>query len=485
MLRPKSPSLLAPEIPGLSGGIVRDIHQTSSDELTVETYAPESGAALWLFSANRDYPRIVRTFSRARSPARPPVFCQWLRTRLIGGIVGRPLLFKERVMAVPATKAGETLWLVLEQNGPDSNLLLLDGAKRLLIALHRPSQPGRRLTPGDPYRPPQRLKSLPQDAPEQTAVPHNLAAARDLDQIWRRMEQQAHLQRKRGELLRRVRSRLKRLARRLAKQRVDLANTRDAGRHKHWGDLLKINRHRLGANQRSLRVIDEFDPQRPEVEIPLDPQATPSANMERHFHRYRKLLLAAPHVERRLSQTRAELKMWRATEAAIRALASPDDLHRLEDGWSKEQRAELRPPTAGGLRGTAQLSVMTRLSSDGYLIFAGRNKTENDRVTFRIANGRDWWFHAQGIPGAHVIVRNPRGGNLPQSTVAEAAWLAAYYSQRREEGGLEIDYTQRKYVRKVKGGEPGQVTYSQNRTIRVDLAGAAQRILHAEVDESD
>ena len=480
---PKITPVPAPEFPGLSGGIVRDIHQPSSDELTVETYAPESGAALWLFSANRDYPRIVRTFARARSPVRPPVFCQWLRTRLIGASVGRPVLFKERVLAVPATKAGETLWLVLEQNGPDSNLLLLDGAKRLLIALHRPSLPGRRLTRGDPYRPPERVKALPRDAPELSAGTRDLAAARDMDQIWRRKEQQAALQRKRSELLRRVRSRLKRLARRLAKQSEDLGNTRDAERHRLWGDLLKINRHRLGANQRSLRVINEFDPERPEVEIPLDPQATPTTNMERHFRRYRKLQQAAPHVERRLNQTRAELKLWRATEAAIQAMGSPDDLLRLEEGWSKEQRALLRPRTAGGIRDTAQPSVMTRLSGDWYLIFVGRNKTENDRVTFRIGNGRDWWFHAQGISGAHVIVRNPRGGNLPRFTVAEAAWLAAYYSQRRGEGGLEIDYTQRKYVRKVKGGEPGQVTYSQNRTIRVDLAGAAQRILHTEVDE--
>ena len=112
---------------------------------------------------------------------------------------------------------------------------------------------------------------------------------------------------------------------------------------------------------------------------------------------------------------------------------------------------------------------MTRLSADGLTILVGRTKEENDLVTFRLGNGRDWWFHVQGIPGSHVIVKSPDGEAPPQRTLREAAWLAAYYSTGRGQGRLDVDYTQRKHVRKIKGAEPGQVTYSQNRTLFVDV----------------
>ena len=124
--------------------------------------------------------------------------------------------------------------------------------------------------------------------------------------------------------------------------------------------------------------------------------------------------------------------------------------------------------------------ILTRISSDGLRILVGRSKEANDEVTFRRGRGRDWWFHVQGLPGAHVIVQSPGGTPLPPRTIREAAWLAGYYSPRRSEGRLDIDFTQRKHVRKVKGGQPGQVTYSQNRTVVADMNDPdAARILDA------
>ncbi len=233
--------------------------------------------------------------------------------------------------------------------------------------------------------------------------------------------------------------------------------------------------------EREIRVPNEFLPGRPEVAIPLDPLASPAENIERLFRRYRKLRGAAPHVEARLGETEAELNRWMALIGEAEAAANQGA---LETAFAKAglplpevQAAAVRGGGAGGPEGA---SILTRISSDGFRILVGRSKEANDEVTFRIGNGRDWWFHAQGIPGAHVIVRTPRGGALPPRTLREAAWLAAYYSPRRAEGRLDIDYTQRKYVRKIKGGEPGQVTYSQNRTVVADLADpAAARVLSA------
>lgn len=101
------------------------------------------------------------------------------------------------------------------------------------------------------------------------------------------------------------------------------------------------------------------------------------------------------------------------------------------------------------------------LSSDGFHIYVGKNNYQNEEVTFKMADGGDWWFHAKGIPGSHVIVKT-EGKELPDRTFEEAGSLAAYYSKGRDNEKVEIDYIQRKAVKKAAGGAPGFVIYHTN-----------------------
>jgi predicted ribosome quality control (RQC) complex YloA/Tae2 family protein len=307
-----------------------------------------------------------------------------------------------------------------------------------------------------------------------------LPRAQALDTAAREREASAGLEALRREALRAANAEIKRLRRRIAHQRGDLARAEGAEQMRRWGELLKIHRERLRPGLAEITLPDEFDPARPEVTIPLDARAGPAGNIERLFRRYRKLRAALPHIRRRLEEAEAVLARW-VTEAEEigRARDRPELEARFERlGSPLPESAPLAPRRRETERGESD--VLTRTSSDGFTILVGRSKEANDRVTFRIGNGRDWWFHAQGIPGAHVLVRNPGGGTLPERTLREAAWLAAYYSQRRQEGKLDVDYTQRKHVRKIKGGEPGQVTYSQNRTLFADLADERAAAILAE-----
>ena len=101
------------------------------------------------------------------------------------------------------------------------------------------------------------------------------------------------------------------------------------------------------------------------------------------------------------------------------------------------------------------------ISSDGYHIYVGKNNYQNEELTFRFANGNDWWFHAKGIPGSHVVVRT-EGKELPDRVFEEAGSLAAWYSKGRSNEKVEIDYIQRKHVKKAAGGAPGFVIYHTN-----------------------
>ena len=101
------------------------------------------------------------------------------------------------------------------------------------------------------------------------------------------------------------------------------------------------------------------------------------------------------------------------------------------------------------------------VSSDGFDIYVGKNNYQNDELTFQFANGNDWWFHAKGMPGSHVVLRcNNR--EVPDRSMEEAASLAAYYSRGREQDKVEIDYTVRKNVKKPNGAKPGFVVYYTN-----------------------
>jgi predicted ribosome quality control (RQC) complex YloA/Tae2 family protein len=109
---------------------------------------------------------------------------------------------------------------------------------------------------------------------------------------------------------------------------------------------------------------------------------------------------------------------------------------------------------------------LRRESSDGFTLLVGKNSRQNEEVTFHLATAHDLWLHARGVPGAHVIVKS--GGRLvPETTLREAAALAAYYSQARENGRVAVDYTEQRYVRHMKGGGAGMVVYERERTLHV------------------
>lgn len=100
-------------------------------------------------------------------------------------------------------------------------------------------------------------------------------------------------------------------------------------------------------------------------------------------------------------------------------------------------------------------------------MYVGKNNYQNDELTFKLATGNDWWFHAKGIPGSHVIVK-AEGKELPDRTFEEAARLAAWYSKGREQEKVEIDYLQKKNVKKPNGAKPGFVIYYTNFSMAID-----------------
>jgi predicted ribosome quality control (RQC) complex YloA/Tae2 family protein len=204
--------------------------------------------------------------------------------------------------------------------------------------------------------------------------------------------------------------------------------------------------------------------------IPIDPSLSARQNAEAMFGRYRRARRTGPEVERRRREAEGRLAglAGRMEEAlAARTLAEVEALSRK---WQVRARggAEARSLEAPeGERGPAA-QAREYHSSDGWIILVGRGARANDRLTFGIASPHDFWLHAAGWAGAHVVVRNPgRAAEMPARTLEEAAALAAWFSKGRGNSAVEVHYTQRRHVRRPRGAPPGQALLKRFRSVRV------------------
>ena len=197
----------------------------------------------------------------------------------------------------------------------------------------------------------------------------------------------------------------------------------------------------------------------PALRIPLDPTKSAVENAREYFRRYEKAKSAAAEVPGLLAQVDAELAYLEqlATDLALAedqpGIVAVESL--LAEAGHLPKAKQMKRPAAGPLR---------VLSEDGFVIWVGRNSWQNEEVTFRRATGADVWLHAQGVPGAHVLIR-AQGQTVPEATLQRAAELAAHYSAARCERRVAVDYTLRKNVRRIAGGRLGQVTYKGQKTI--------------------
>jgi predicted ribosome quality control (RQC) complex YloA/Tae2 family protein len=269
-----------------------------------------------------------------------------------------------------------------------------------------------------------------------------------------RQQQGGAVERRRAALAARVERRASAAAAESAGLETQLA---DAGGREHLrlcGDALYTHAHEIAPGATS------FVPStNPTLEIALDPELDAKANAQRYFARYRKAAAALPHLEKRRDTLRRRLEaldelrfeIERADAATLVELDA--DLDALEGRAPRRvaaparKRAPLRFERASGAR-----------------IYVGRSPRENAEVTFRIARPDDLWFHARGVPGSHVVLALPPGREPLDDDLTAAANLAAAHSKARAAGKVEVDFTERKHVRKQRDGGPGLVWYTHART---------------------
>jgi predicted ribosome quality control (RQC) complex YloA/Tae2 family protein len=230
------------------------------------------------------------------------------------------------------------------------------------------------------------------------------------------------------------------------------------------GELLLAYQYTLQPGQTELRAQYEVDG--PELEIKLEPSLTPLENAQAYFEKYDKAKRARAGVPELVEAAEQELAYLTQLETDLELASNWPEIGEVQDalqanGYWRGTKTQ-RP---GGSK-SGPLKVTT---DSGYVIWVGRNSRQNDIVTFDKGGPDDLWLHARGVPGAHVIIKSS-GADVPQDVIQRAAAIAAHYSGARTEKHVLVDVTRRKYVRKIKGGKPGMVTYRNESPVDVTPA---------------
>jgi predicted ribosome quality control (RQC) complex YloA/Tae2 family protein len=251
---------------------------------------------------------------------------------------------------------------------------------------------------------------------------------------------------------------------RLERRREALEHSLDeaaqAERWRQWGEWILAYAHAINPGQAEL-VAETGSGET--LHIPLDPEKSPADNAQACFAHYRKAQRIVEDVPARLEETELALRDLEQLETDLVLASNRPEIDEVRASLVKA--GHVRAKKGKWLKG-ARSRPLTLTSPDGLTILVGRNSRQNDEVTFRRAKGDDWWFHARGVPGAHVIVR-AEGQELSPNTLRRAAELAAYFSRSRDEASVVVDYTRRRHVRRIPRAAPGLVTYSGEQTIRV------------------
>jgi predicted ribosome quality control (RQC) complex YloA/Tae2 family protein len=485
---------------------VQAIAQPDATSLVLTTFGgPAEGAEPrrqhLLLSCRPASARVALLDAGRESLPSPPAFAQRARALLLPSrVAGAELLGEDRVLAL-ALDAGDVRFELLLQILPQrSNLYLLGEGQRVLAALRPLAETRPELAPLQPWRaaasrPPSEGRDRFEDEPDGRflfAIESHYAEA----------ERAGELTQRRRAIEQALRREEKGLTRKLMKLDEELAEAEGASRLAREGELLKgvLARLRRGASQAVAR-----DPETDtDVVIALDPSLSPAENLDRIFRRHRKAVRALAQAGSRREAIAAQLSSVRASLSELESIAAlgedPAAASALDAFSAQEAVSALvakRAPSApnrrerpdaerelAGRRFPARLAPRRYRTAGDLEVWVGRSDAGNDFLTTRLARGRDLFFHLDGAPGSHVILRTEGKLDPPSEALLDACELAVHFSKQRDATRADVHVVPIANVRKPRGAKPGLVTVHGGKTVHLRRTSARlERVLGDRIEE--
>ncbi len=243
-------------------------------------------------------------------------------------------------------------------------------------------------------------------------------------------------------------------------QLKQIKDTEKKDKYQLYGELITAYGYNVPAKSTSMTALNYHTNE--EITIPLDPTLSAIDNGKKYFEKYSKLKRTFDALSEIVKETKDEIDHLESISVSLSSAVNEADISEIkremvESGYIKNKGNAKGQP----LKKAVKSKPLHYISSDGFDIYVGKNNYQNDYISFKLAENNDWWFHAKKIPGSHVIVKS-NGKEIPDRTFEEAASLAAHYSKAEGSEKVEIDYIQKKHLKKPAGAKPGFVIYHTN-----------------------
>ncbi len=283
-----------------------------------------------------------------------------------------------------------------------------------------------------------------------------------LDKFYSERSGADRMKQRSGDLFKFVTNLADRISRKLDVQRAELARSTEREILRIKGELIHANMWQLQKGMTSVVLENYYEDGKP-TEVKLDPRLTPNQNAQHYFSEYRKADTAEKMLKKFIEKGEAELSYIESVFDLLSRARTDDEVVAIRDelvsqGYLKNHRKSNQKPV--------KLSPKEYISTDGFRILCGRNNIQNDKLTFKDSRKYDIWFHTQKIHGSHTVVVT-EGREVPDSTLEQAAIIAAYNSKARESSLVPVDYTEIKNVKKPSGSAPGKAIYEHYKTAYV------------------
>ena len=284
-----------------------------------------------------------------------------------------------------------------------------------------------------------------------------------IDSFYAKKSKNERIKQKSTDIQRLLTNAENRINRKIAVQTEELKDCEQSDEYKLFADLITANIYLMKKGASSVKVVNYYDENCNEIEIPLDTRLTPAQNAQRYYKRYTKAKTAKIEISKQIELARVERDYISTVAHALTKAETENDLNEIrEELYHSGYASRMKNYSATKIPSPKPLKFKT---SGGYTVLCGKNNKQNDYITTKLSSKLDWWFHVKNLPGSHVLMQS-NGEEPSEKDFTEAAEIAAYYS-KAEGDNIAVDYTQIKHVKKPAGSKPGYVIYHVNWTAYV------------------
>lgn len=283
-----------------------------------------------------------------------------------------------------------------------------------------------------------------------------------VEQYYAEKDTVSRIRQKSADIRKIVQTALERNVKKYDLQLAQMKDTEKREQYRIYGELINTYGYGLPEGSKQLEALNYYTNEM--ITIPLDDTLSPKENAQKYFDKYAKMKRTYEALVSLTEEVKTQIEHLESIMASLDIAQAEEDLVQIrveleESGYVRRK---------GGKKEKVTSKPFHYVSSDGFDMYVGKNNYQNDELTFKFATGNDWWFHAKGMPGSHVIVKTGPDGEMPDATFEEAARLAAFYSKGKGQDKVEVDYIQKKHVKKPAGANPGFVVYYTNYSMMID-----------------